>query len=75
MSTKERYGTLVWDAIVQISQTSTPFMSVGEVADKAQVSRQTAKKYLEQLIKTGHLTMWNGNAIHKFYVMTGMSHE
>ena len=69
MSTKERFGSLVWAAIVQISQSSTPFMTVGEVAELAQVSRPTAKKYMAQLLETGHLTLWQANKRYTFYVM------
>jgi len=69
MSTKERYGSDVWRAVVQISKTSTPFMTVGEVAGIAGVSRPTAKKYLKLLVDDGHLTIWKANKTHSFYVM------
>ncbi len=72
MSTKERFGSLVWDAVCQISQSSTPFMTVGEVAAAAQVSRPTAKKYLDALVEKEHMTIWKANATHSFYVMTGV---
>lgn len=58
MSTKERYGTYVWEALV--AQTSfyafgvDIWATVGEVAKVARVSRATAKKYLDELVKTGH---------------------
>lgn len=55
MSTKERYGTIVWDALALIFNSSvTPddgWVSVGEVARVAKVSKPTAKKYLDMLVE------------------------
>lgn len=58
MSTKERYGTYVYEAL--IAQTRfyawgvDVWATVGEVAKVARVSRNTAKKYLEELVSMGH---------------------
>lgn len=53
MSTKERYGTAVWDALCALEDALTPddwgWHSAGEVAEKAGVSRTTAKKYLDMM--------------------------
>lgn len=57
MSTKERYGTAVWEAIADLTQHDVGFshvwVSAGEVAKKAGVSRNTAKKYLCALWEMG----------------------
>jgi Mn-dependent DtxR family transcriptional regulator len=59
MSTKERYGTAVWDAIVALhmalSDDAWGWHRVGEIAKKAGVSRPTARKYLEGLYEMGHV--------------------
>lgn len=58
MSTKERYGTYVYEAL--IAQTRfyaygvDIWATVGEIAIVARVSRATAKKYLEVLVEMGH---------------------
>jgi len=58
MSTKQRYGDAVWNALVAVfNDPNTPddaYVSVGEVAIKAGVSRPTAKKYLEELRGMGN---------------------
>lgn len=58
MSTTERYGTEVWNALVNTTRVYAnvyvQWATVGEVAEKAGVSRGTAKKYLEKLISTKH---------------------
>jgi hypothetical protein len=58
VSTKERYGTMVWSALVDLTDNrvgySHKWVSVGEVANKAQVSLPTAKKYLLSLWEMGH---------------------
>lgn len=55
MTHKERFGTEVWKAIVSLSYDGNvnkmPLLSVGEIADKAKVSRATAKKYLMDLVR------------------------
>lgn len=59
MSTKERYGTAVWDAVLAHcladKNTVGRLMSVGDVARWAKVSRGTAKKYLMELVRLGCL--------------------
>jgi len=58
MSTKERYGSEVWQALINTTRVYAnvyvQWATVGEVAEKAGVSRGTAKKYLDMLIKSGH---------------------
>jgi len=58
MSTQERYGTEVWNALkattLVYANVYVQWATVGEVAAKAGVSRGTAKKYLEKLIGTKH---------------------
>lgn len=57
MSTKERYGSEVWTALVNntrvLADVYVQWATVGEVAASAGVSRGTAKKYLEELVKMG----------------------
>lgn len=57
MSTAERYGTEVKQAVITLSfdngVNSHPLLSVGEVASMAGVSRGTAKKYLMDLVRDG----------------------
>lgn len=57
MSTKERYGTEVWNALCRLHINPGPeqwgWHSVGEVAKEAGVSRATAKKYLQLLVFQG----------------------
>lgn len=60
MSTEERYGTEVWDAVCELSHFVERgiycFVTIGEVAQQAGVSRGTAKKYLEKARNQGHLS-------------------
>ena len=60
MSTKERYGNVVWDAIVRnSSESGGPFgrlMTVGQVARWSGVSVPTAKKYLTLLVEIGAIS-------------------
>jgi hypothetical protein len=58
MSTKERYGTIVWDAVCHLARNYGPVMSIGEVAATAKVSYPTAKKYLEALVTLGHVDLY-----------------
>lgn len=57
MSTTERYGTEVWNALVKntrvLADIYVQWATVGEVAEAAGVSRGTAKKYLEALVNMG----------------------
>lgn len=56
MSTKERYGTAVWDALIALEDALQPddwgWHSAGEVAKKAGVSIATARKYLNMLYES-----------------------
>jgi len=58
MTLKERFGTEVWEALVKntrvYADVYVQWATVGEVATDAKVSRATAKKYLEMLVKDGH---------------------
>lgn len=58
MSLEERFGTLVWKALVKNSNdfagVYVQWATVGEVATDAKVSRATAKKYLEKLVEMGN---------------------
>lgn len=59
MSTKERYGTAVWDAIIALEdalgENDWGWHSAGEVAKVAGVSRNTARKYLDILYENGNV--------------------
>lgn len=59
MSTKERYGTAVWEALVALedglAHDAWGWHSAGDVAEKAGVSRTTAKKYLDMMYKMGNV--------------------
>lgn len=58
MSHEERYGTLVWNALVlAFNDESTPddgWITVGEVAAIAQITKPTAAKYLNKLLEMGN---------------------
>lgn len=72
MSTEQRYGDAVWAALVEISYLVHPTMyvmvTVGEVAEKAEVSKPTAKKYLDMLANAGHIVACKMGK-HTFYRM------
>jgi len=59
MSTKERYGTAVWNALIACEANRKDgewgWVSVGEVMEEAGVSRGTARKYLEILRNSTHI--------------------
>lgn len=55
MSTNERYGTIVWNAVCALAREYSPVVMMGEVAKAAQVSLPTAKKYLDKLHDLGHV--------------------
>lgn len=58
MSTKERYGSAVWDALCTFSVyengNEIGWVTAGEVADKAGVSVPTARKYLKDWVQTNY---------------------
>jgi len=60
MSTNERYGTLVWnaivelDAIVQVTGESY-WLTTKQIAKRAGVSLPTCRKYLSALVGGGHV--------------------
>lgn len=57
MSTKQRYGNAVWDAIAKLTDhrlgQGHVWVTVGEVAKEAGVSKPTARKYLNALWEMG----------------------
>lgn len=59
MSTTERYGTYVWQALNALAFDEAThectYYGVGEVARVAKVSKPTAKKYLDMLIESQHV--------------------
>lgn len=59
MSTKQRYGTAVWEAVVHFDKLwndgHTAFRTAGEIAKFAGVSIPTARKYLDQLASEKHV--------------------
>ena len=61
MSTKQRYGNAVWEAISDLTNHKVgkehEYVSVGEVANRAGVSFPTAKKYLAALWEMGDVTV------------------
>jgi response regulator of citrate/malate metabolism len=60
MSTKERYGNAVFEALsqntFQLADMYTQWATVGEVAESAGVSKPTAKKYLDLLVEMGRVS-------------------
>jgi len=57
MSHEERYGTLVWQALVAVfNAPTTPddgWITIGQVAKEAKVTKPTAAKYLAKLLIMG----------------------
>lgn len=57
MSTKERYGTAVWEALVaiheELKEGDWGWHSAGQVARRAGVSTTTARKYLDLMYEMG----------------------
>jgi predicted ArsR family transcriptional regulator len=62
MSTKQRYGTAVWEAINRICDNVVGYHSIGEVAKEAGVTKPTAKKYLEILVENGDIEVIDTSA-------------
>lgn len=60
MSNKHRYAIAVGDAVHELSylveSTMYVFLSVGEIAKKAEVSKPTAKKYLDTFVESGYMS-------------------
>ena len=60
MSTKERFGTLVWRSLNELHakhmKAEDVWITVGEVASDVDISKATARKYLEELWKMNHAT-------------------
>lgn len=60
MSTRERYGSEVWRAVLELSFKNgvnmMPLLSVGEVSHTAGVSRATARKYLMDMVRYGSVS-------------------
>lgn len=59
MSTMERYGNAVYEALAkntyQLADVYIQWATVGEVAKSAGVSHPTAKKYLDMLVDMGRV--------------------
>jgi len=58
MSTKERFGTLVWRSLIELNEKHAPiegiWVTVGEIASDVGVSKVTARKYLDELWRMRH---------------------
>jgi len=58
MSTKERFGTLVWRSLNELyakfDERNHQWVTVGEVSEDVGVSKVTARKYLQELVDIGH---------------------
>lgn len=70
MSTTERYGTAIWDAIVKMEQEDESgwfYATVGEVAERAGVSKPTASKYLDKLYQMGKVTFFKTRNNARYY--------
>lgn len=66
MSTVERYGTEVWQAILgldadAIAEGATYWFSCSQVAKRGGVSVPTARKYLRALCASGHVAKIGNN--------------
>lgn len=60
MSTTERYGTEVWQAIIgldsdALAKGSSYWFSTAQIAERGGVTKPTARKYLKALIDSGHV--------------------
>lgn len=57
MSTKERYGTIVWQALKSLTDESIidydVWASANAVGETAGVSAMTARKYLNEMVEMG----------------------
>lgn len=70
MSTKERYGTAVWQALVALDESDGygwAYQTVGEVAVEAGVSSPTARKYLDELCEMGNATFFQTDSGRRLY--------
>lgn len=76
MSTKERYGTAVWQGLLSSTMTLAnvyvQWATVGEVANAAGVSRATAKKYLDALVEMGQVKTMKFGGRKGYAVTSGM---
>jgi len=58
MSTKERFGTLVWRSLNEMfakhAKRNDVWITVGEVSSDTGISKVTVRKYLEELYEMGH---------------------
>jgi len=70
MSTTERYGTAVWNAIVEMEgedESGWFYATVGEVAIRAGVTKPTAAKYLKKLYDMGKVTFFKTRNNARYY--------
>jgi Mn-dependent DtxR family transcriptional regulator len=78
MTAEERFGNAVWDGLVACCEKWVGYMSVGEIAKEAGVSRPTAAKYLDRMTKMGRVKCIDttkrklGKGKRKFYRAEGM---
>jgi len=60
VSTKERYGTIVWEAVIAYEKYArkegiSRWFTVTDIAVAGEVSQPTARKYLSILVDEGHV--------------------
>lgn len=70
MSTTERYGTAVWNAICKLEDADESgwfYATVGEVAAEAGVTKPTAAKYLAKLYDMGQTTFFKTRNNARYY--------
>lgn len=70
MSTSERYGTAVFNAIWDMEQEDESgwfYATVGEVAQRAGVTKPTASKYLKALYEMGKVTFFKTRNGARYY--------
>jgi len=74
MSHEERYGTIVWNALSEVFNLEKTgdeaWITVGEVASHAKITKPTAVKYLNKLVDMGHakrITVGSGKSMLKAF--------
>lgn len=74
MSTVERFGGAVWRGVVSLveaDESGWGYMTVGEVAEEAEVSKPTAKKYLDMLCEKEVMTFFQTRSGVRLYRLIG----
>ena len=76
MSTKERYGTAVWQGLLSSTATLAnvyqQWATIEQVARAGGVSRGTAKKYLDKLVAMGQAVTMKFGSRTGYAVASGM---